>query len=365
MRGRILILVGLVVLLGAVAVGFFLLRGKPESTLLPEGTPGEGTSVPYVPPKGLKEIVVAAQDLIPRGTLIITGSGAVQTATWPEDAVPEGALTDVQDAYGRITRVDIVRDMPLTEGMLTGEPGDLVAIGSDVALQIPAGKVAYALPVARYSAVAWALQPGDHVDVLISLLVVDLDEEFQTILPNQAHCISPSEAEACAAMSGPMGRLDVLLNNWVVYLTPGEARRPRLVTQLTVQDAEVLYVGDWPLEGEAPPAEPDGAEQAAEVEGEQPAPPSRAEVEPLTLIVTPQEAMVLKYAEEIGASIDLVLRSAKDAEKEFTTDAVTLQYLLEQFDIELPPKLPYGVTPPLQSLKSGATGGVGGGGGGE
>jgi hypothetical protein len=42
-----------------------------------------------------------------------------------------------------------------------------------------------------------------------------------------------------------------------------------------------------------------------------------------------------------------------------------LQYIFDRFDIELPPKLPYGLTPPLQSLRSGATAEVGGGGGGE
>jgi hypothetical protein len=134
------------------------------------------------------------------------------------------------------------------------------------------------------------------------------------------------------------------------------------VTQLTVQDAVVLRIGDWPGEEEAPPVE---EEQPEEVEGQpQPVVSSRAAVEPLTLIVTPQDAMVLKYAGEIGASIDLVLRSSADTGL-ISTTSVTLQYIFDRFEIEQPPKLPYGLTPPLRSLQPGAAGAEVGAGEGE
>jgi len=363
--GRMLVIIGLIVLLGAVAVGVILWRmgaigAKPTP---PAGAPEEGETVPYVPPEGMREIVVAAQNA-PRGSRIT--SDTVRIASWPDTAVPRDAVTRVEDTLGRIARVDLVLDLPVTESMLTDKPGDLGRVGSDAALQIPAGKVAYALPIRRYSSVAWALRPGDHVDVLISLSVVDLDEEFQTILPNNATCVQPPEGEGC--QGGVMGRLTVLPNGWAVNLTPNGAQRPRLVTQLTVQDAIVLRVGDWPSEEEAPPAEegtlPVEGQPAPAEGGEQPAPAPRPTVEPLTLIVTPQDAMVLKYAAEVGASIDLVLRSAGDT-GQITTESVTLQYIFDRFDIQLPPKLPYGVTPPSSVLQSGAGGTVAGGGEGE
>ena len=353
--GRVLVIVGLVLLVGAVAVGVILPRRQPP-TPVPEVE--EGTPLPELP-TSMTEIVVAVQN-IPRGMRITEDINAVALQSWPVDAVPEGAITDLEAAYGRTTRVGIVRGMPILENMLTEQPGDLEAMGSDAALQIPPGKVAYALPVARYSSVAWALQPGDHVDIVLSLLMVELDEEFQTILPNQMACISPPEGEGC--VGGPMGRLEVLPNGWLVNVTASEDQRPRLVTQLTVQDAEVLHVGEW-LVAEEPPAEEEQLEEEA-----QPAPPSRAEVEPLTLIVTRQDAMVLDYALAAGARINLLLRSAGDTGL-VTTDSVTLQYIMDRFSIELPPKLPYGVTPPLIQLeriaRSEAAGQYGGDGGGE
>jgi len=354
--GRVLVIIGIIVLVGAVVVGVVLWRRtqQPEPTPVPIG---EGTVVPYTQPaEGVNEIVVAAQD-IPRGTRITAENGAVKMQPWPETAMPEGVLIDLEDAYGLITRVDVMRDMPITEGMLTEQPGDLGGIGSDTALQIPSGKVAYALPVARYSSVAWAIQPGDHVDVIISLLIVELDEEFQTILLNNASCVSPLGEEGGGCTSMPvLGRMEALPNGWVVNVMPGEGQRPRLVTQMTVQDAIVLRVGEWPGEEEA---EPSGDEPVEGGEEQPAAPPPRAAVEPLTLIVTVQDAMVLKYAGEVGANVDLVLRSSGDAGKTITTESVTLQYVFDRFNIELPPKLPYGVTPPLQSF--GASGAGGGG----
>jgi Flp pilus assembly protein CpaB len=346
MRGRTLILVGLIVLMVAVAAGVLLMRGRaPEPAPVTEGTPG-----PTPLPQDMEEILVAAQGTIPRGTLITEESGAVTTAIWPKDSVPEGTLTEVEEVYGRYTRVDVLRGMPIIDSILTEKPGELGAIGSDVAVQIPSGKVAYALPVARYSSVAWALQPGDYVDVLISLLIVELDEEFQTILPNQAQCISPSEDPACAALSGVVGRLEGLPNNWVVNRTPSEVQRPQLVTQVAVQNAMVLNVGDWQEKREEPPVE-------EETTGEEEAPPVesvRGDVEPVTLVVTPQDAIALKYALEIGADIDLVLRAVGDTAS-ISTETVTLQYLFSRFNIEQPPKLPYGVEPRLKSLSGTAS----------
>jgi Flp pilus assembly protein CpaB len=354
--GRMLVIIGFIVLVGAVAVGVILwVRGREPEPGPPSVEPGEAEI--YVPP-GTQEIVVAAQD-IPRGTSIT--SDTVRLKAWPQDSIPENALTSVEGALGRIARVDIVREMPITEDMLTDVPGDLAAMGSDAALQIPPGKVAYALAVSGNSSVAWAIRPGDHVDAIISLLVVELDEEFQTILPNTASCVQPPEGEEC--QGGVMGRLEVLPNGWVVNLTPGETQRPRMVTQLTVQDAMVLRVGDWPVEEGMGPEGEEQLEQPEGVEGE-PTPSPRAPVELVTLVVTPQDAMVLKYVEELGASVDLVLRSAGDTDP-VSTDSVTLQYIFGRFNIELPPKLPYGVTPPRRELQPGAAGEVGAGSSGE
>ncbi len=338
--GKTLIIVGVLVLLGAVVIGGILWMNS-RTPPAPQPLPGDGTEV-YIPPESLTDIVVAAQSVIPLGTRIT--KDAVMLKGWEKDAVPEGALTNIGEALGRIAREDIPLDTPISGDMLTERLPDLAATSSDAALRIPAGMVAYALPVARYSSVAWALRPGDHVDVLVSLLLIDIDEEFQTILPNAIGCTPNEEEEGCI---GLYGRMEVLPTGQAVLIVPGEqTQRPRLITQLTVQDVVVLHLGDWPSVQGAPSGEGEEAAPEEEVASEY------ERIEPLTLIVTPQDAMVLKYAEEAGASIDLILRSAQDRDKgTVTTEPVTLQYVFDRFNIEMPTKLPYGITPPARSLR--------------
>jgi pilus assembly protein CpaB len=348
--GRILVVIGAVILvLAVVVVVVMMVRGRSQPA---EPTPGpeEGTPVVYVP-EGTVDIVVAAQN-IPRGVRITADNNAVVLASWQENSVPAGTLTTLESAYGRIARLDIPLGMPILETMLTAAPGDLADVGSDAALLIPRGKVAYAVAVAGNASVAWAIQPGDHVDVLISLLVVDLDEDFQSQLPNQASCIGTTEG----CTSGTMGRLEVLATGDVVNVTPGEAQRPRMITQLTVQNALVLRVGNWQGEAEVPSTQ----EEQPPAEGEeaaQPTPVPRFLPKWVTLAVTTQDALVLKYAEEAGASMDMVLRSAGD-ESSIATEPVTLQYVFDRFNMQLPPKLPYGTTPPVTQLRLGAAGEV-------
>jgi Flp pilus assembly protein CpaB len=349
-RSRMLFIVGGILIVGAIAVGAIFMLRRPRDGGDQTPTP-EGQIAPT--PEYATQIVVAAQD-IPPGVEItedmIEGEApAVILKGWPEDEVPAGAIYKLEDVVGYTTRVDVTRDLPILATMLVEEPS-----GSQASVLIPEGHVAYALPVARYSSVAWALQPGDYVDLMISLLLVDMDEEFQSATPNQARCLSPSDDPACAGMGGTMGRLEVMPNGWLVNLLPSESQRARLVTQLTIQNALVLRVGDWPISGEEEP-EPvateelaGGAEEEAPVEGEvqsQTAP----SLAPLTLAVSRQDAMILEYAQLTGARVTFVLRKKGENDRA-TTESVTFQYLMDRFNIEMPPKLPYGVLLPVTTL---------------
>ncbi|MEE8389239.1 MAG: Flp pilus assembly protein CpaB [Anaerolineae bacterium] len=345
MRGsRVLVIVGAVLIIGAIVVGAIFVLGGGGDEDVPPVTEG-GTVVPEVIQV---KIVVAAQNLA-RGVRItaemVQGEApAVTLKDWPEEGVPDGAITSIQDVIGMTIRVDVVRDLPILASMLVEESS------AAASMQIPEDLVAYALPVERYSSVAWALQPGDYVDLIISLLLVDLDEEFQSTTPLRSNCVSPPEGEEC--QGGVLGRLEVLPNGWLVNLTPNDPQRPRLVTQLTIQSAIVLRVGDWPIPGEeelaaAAPLEP-SAEDAEPIPVEE-TKPSAPLIAPLTLAVTRQDAMVLEYAQLTGARITFVLRRAGNDERA-ATDSVTLQYLLDRYNIEMPTKLPYGVEPRVISL---------------
>jgi Flp pilus assembly protein CpaB len=85
----------------------------------------------------------------------------------------------------------------------------------------------------------------------------------------------------------------------------------------------------------------DAQQQSAPQEG-QPTPTPAPSVKPtiITLIVTPQDAVALTYLISSGAKFTLVLRAPDDTSR-VETEAATLQYLLSQYAIPVPAKLPY------------------------
>jgi pilus assembly protein CpaB len=139
--------------------------------------------------------------------------------------------------------------------------------------------------------------------------------------------------------------LDPALNQ-AVYMTPSESQRPRLVSQMILQNIQVLKVGQ--TEVAQPAATQDAAAQTQGAEGEttQTAPPPPDMV---TLIVTPQDAITLTYLIYSNARLTLTLRSPDDPNL-FDTESVTLQFLISQYNIALPAKLPFGLNPRLDEL---------------
>ena len=83
-------------------------------------------------------------------------------------------------------------------------------------------------------------------------------------------------------------------------------------------------------------------------EGE--ATPASAEVQPtatpfpqvLLVALTPQQQLFLKYAVESGSEIDYALRNSQDNQL-YAVENVDLNYLIEQFNIEIPPNFDYTV----------------------
>jgi pilus assembly protein CpaB len=67
-------------------------------------------------------------------------------------------------------------------------------------------------------------------------------------------------------------------------------------------------------------------------------------------MVSPQDAVTLNYLIFSGAQITLTLRNPNDVDNYPPTEAATLQYLLSQYNIPVPAKLPYSLEPRIDSL---------------
>ena len=71
----------------------------------------------------------------------------------------------------------------------------------------------------------------------------------------------------------------------------------------------------------------------------------------ITLIVTPQDSITLSYLMYTNAQISMTLRNPTDLARQ-ATEASTLQFLLSQYNIPVPAKLPYAMQPALSTLVS-------------
>jgi pilus assembly protein CpaB len=107
-------------------------------------------------------VVVAAAD-IARGNMISMGDLTVRD--WPAEMVPQGAVTDVDQAVDRAVIVPIAVGEPLLETKLADRDA-----GRGLAALIPKGMRAYTIQATRVASnVAGFILPGNRVDVLLTL----------------------------------------------------------------------------------------------------------------------------------------------------------------------------------------------------
>jgi len=176
-----------------------------------------------------------------------------------------------------------------------------------------------------------------------------VDPSFQSITPNNTALLTatgfPKDALPVLTIGvggagGVQGRLelDPSLQQPFFYV-PSEAQRPRAVCQTILQDVVVMKTGDFaltPAGAETAPQQPQAAPQAPDI---------------VTLIVSPQDAVTLSYMMYTNARINLTLRNPSDQSR-LATEAATLQFLLSQYNIPVPAKLPYALQPRLDALSA-------------
>ena len=383
------IIIILVLILGAIGVGLFITNNN-GSDLLADIIPGRSAdsdstdssaeslepNLPTptaTPVLRLIEVVVAKADL-PVGEELRPELMEVELR--PETNVAlmgQYTISDTQDLVGQFTRVDISKGQEILKPMVAYSPNEVASFGSDLALYLNEGMVAVAFPIDKFSGAAYALRPGDSVDAMMTMRFIDIDPEFHTALPNLVSRVYEPDLLAGSAFLFPestsAGRLEhlTLINKTVEiipanpFAIPGEegaADVPRAiakrVTQLTLQQAEVVWVGTWrgPLDEQNEEEDEiiaaaeeeasgidigiggdDGAvtEEDDTIASEEATPlPLRFEDTPDVVILSmfPQDALSLKWAMDRGLDIDLVLRAQGDAIA-FTTTGVSLPQLVD------------------------------------
>ena len=375
-RTRLIIVLLLVIVIVGVAVALVSVNVPPvpeQHTTAGNDTTQQisqpidvSTPLPTITPIPMAEIVIAVQD-IPRGVGV--DANTVALVPWPADAVPVNAITNIEDVIGLIARTDIYREQPILGNLVVPDFQSLSTIGSDAALITPPNRLLVAVPMNRLTSVAYALQPGDRVDVIASLLFVDVDQTFQSVEPNTFSLFKVTPPESGTGFgtldftgTGLRGAFDSRIlptfGSVPVLVQPSEEPRPRLSVQRTVQDALVIWVGNFPDDGklfvpaatptpENPTPTPEGAVSGTEV-----APtPVLITRDIVTLAVSPQDAVVLTWYVEAKIPFTFALRSAATTTLP-QTDSVTLDYIMSRFNILIPEKFNYAIEPAIRTIRS-------------
>ena len=101
----------------------------------------------------------------------------------------------------------------------------------------------------RLSGVGYGLSEGDSIDIMISFLFLQIDEEFQTYMPNAAIFFledliqqieevaegeeqNQVETTQDIVIVAPYGRFEELATGDVVHVGPSELQRPVLVSMI-------------------------------------------------------------------------------------------------------------------------------------
>lgn len=214
--------------------------------------------------------IVVAAQDIPDRTVV--QSAMLTLKEWPQTMVPTGAAVHPDEVIGKIATGRIVAGEPVLLSKVSTE-----AEKTGLAPTLPPGLVAMVLSLSPVSAVGSAIRTGDTVDVLISL-------EYSS------------------------------------YNAEGDESKEMHTTFYSIQDVPIL-------EASTPSAEAGRSSGVAVQAG-------MGSTVVVTILVTPQDALLLKYAREMG-SIDLVLRSPQFHEQ-VVTDPVYLGYIMRRFELPEP-----------------------------
>lgn len=236
-------------------------------------------------------VVSVAKD-IPENTIISPEMLAVKA--FPAEFAPAGAVATVEETTGKYAAAKLFRDTILLRTQLSGTKR-----ARDVSSNLPPGKVAFWLPLPGLIVSAGGVKPGDRIDVLLTVKMG-----------------GSSSPDPTGNGGGGGGNF--------------------FSTQTTLQNVEVFAVGSTE-QAIASGAEP-GSTSAAQAANNKTASGS-GDKGAIVLLVDHQDAVILKFVKDVDGIVDLVLRSADDAQI-VRTDGMSNDTLLDRFRFRVPLQSP-------------------------
>ena len=283
-RGLTIALVGIAIAVVGIVIVLQLVRRV--TTPAPQPTP--------IPP-------------ITEGVLVTTHDLPIQTLLKKEDLIviqvpvelaSPNSLGSYESAVGKITKVPLVTG----EILMRHHLADPTNIQGDVAFVIEDNQVLMAFPADDLMSQINILEPGDLVDILVSL--------EQPVLPGQVgFSDATGEEEKPEDVLFTFNALQrISISAIIVEITP--ARQTSSSTTTGTRSAE-----------------PEGTPQPTPTPA-----PSQIEPQAVLLALDPQDALILKHLKDAGGIVDIVLR-APTSEQIFELSPVMPEYLRDRYDL--------------------------------
>lgn len=247
---------------------------------------------PTEPPPLMEQVVVVTRDIALGSVLSESDMREIEV---PLGLAPRGALTQVGEAVGRMTKQDLFGD----EIVMSQHLADPTNIHRDLAFILEDDEVLMAFPVVDLMGQLEMLARGDRVDLLITMA-----------LP-----VSPPEEELPAlTLATPEPEVETLTLDAMQRI------------EITATIVEVSSSGQ---QGQGQPVI---NEEGTPVPTPTPSPQQRNTVAML-LALDPQDALVLKHLKDTGAIMDFVLRSPT-SNLLFELEPVTIDYLVDLYGLQ-------------------------------
>jgi Flp pilus assembly protein CpaB len=270
-----------------IAIGLFVLGRLVRDALAPLPAP---TPIPVTTAK----VLITTHD-VAIGTML--NAEDVVQVDMPIELVPRDALKEPAEAVGKMVKTNLVAN----ELVLMHHLADPTNVSHDLAFVIGDNQVLVAFPTGDLMSTLGVLQPGDNVDILVSI--------------NQVVDVIPAESTTGTQEDQTITKLFTF-----------DAMQ-RVVLQAIIADVVMEGGGTAPVSATV-------VQNSSGTPVPTPTPnPGMQNVRAYLLAVSPQDALVLKHLQDAGGNFDLVLRSPTSTEL-FELSPVISDYLNDRYQLE-------------------------------
>lgn len=285
-RGILLALLGIgVIVVGVVFVASLV---RPMAIAAPQPTPRPPLTVP---------VVVVTHDVPLNVALQASDLGLVDM---PIELAPKGALTDINAGVGMVTKVQLVGGEMLMQHHLA----DPTNTTRDYAFTIRNDQVLMAFPTTDLMSQIKILQPGDQVDILVSV--------EESVRPESASDSAVSDAED-AEPEDELFTFSALQRTSISAVVVEVTQRQSSSSSSSRASTGLAAAGATPQP--TPTPEPEDIKPQA-----------------ILLALAPQDALVLKHLKDAGGVFDIVLRSPTSTQR-FELSPVSAEYVKDQYQL--------------------------------